>query len=80
MVRDITPDLPISPSVSIGYELGDIRDETDHQMITVSFYSTVQDTDSYAFSYDWEFGDGGSSSEANPTPVSYTHLTLPTKA
>ena len=49
MVRDITPDLPISPSVSIGYELGDIRDETDHQMITVSFYSTVQDTDSYAF-------------------------------
>ena len=67
MVRDITPDLPISPSVSIGYELGDIRDESDHQMITVSFYSTVQDTDSYAFSYDWEFGDGGSSSEADPT-------------
>ena len=66
MVRDITPDLPIDPSVSIEFDLTNFRNERDDQIVTASFYSTIQDTDSYAFSYNWEFGDGESSDEANP--------------
>ena len=66
MVRDITPDLPIEPSVSIEFDLTNFRNERDDQIVTASFYSTIQDTDSYAFSYNWEFGDGESSDEANP--------------
>ena len=66
MVRDITPDLPIPPKVSIHYEQIETRNEQESQIVSISFSSTVQDTDSYSFSYFWEFGDGASSQLPNP--------------
>ena len=66
MVRDITPDLPIPPKVSIHYEQIETRNEQESQLVSISFSSTVQDTDSYSFSYFWEFGDGASSQLPNP--------------
>ena len=66
MVRDITPDLPIPPKVSIHYEQIETRNEQESQIVSISFSSTVQDTDSYSFSYFWEFGDGATSQLPNP--------------
>ena len=66
MIRDISADLPIEPTVSIDYELGNVRNENHGQMVSVSFNSVIQDSDSYAFSYHWEFGDGNISNESNP--------------
>ena len=66
LLRDITLDLPISPEVAIDYEMGNVRNENHSQRLTVSFHSTVQDTDSYLFIYKWEFGDGAISYEPNP--------------
>ncbi len=67
MIRDLTPDLPIPPLVSINYNLGNIRSNNNIEMVSVSFESVVQDTDSYYFLYHWEFGDGQSSNEPNPS-------------
>ena len=58
MIRDITLDLPIPPAVSIDYTYDNIRGERDFELVTVLFESSVQDTDSYSFSYHWDFGDG----------------------
>ncbi len=66
-VRDLTPDLPIAPFVSIDYSLGDTRIENNQEMISVSFTSTIIDTDSYYFNYTWEFGDGATSNTPNPS-------------
>ena len=66
MVRDITPDLPIAPKVSFHYEQIETRNEQESQIVSISFSSTVQDTDSYSFSYFWEFGDGATSQLPNP--------------
>ena len=57
MIRDITADLPISPIVSIQYEAESIQNDGQNRRMVVSFSSTVQDTDSYSFTYRWEFGD-----------------------
>ena len=67
MIRDITLDLPIPPAVSIDYTYDNIRDERDFELVTVLFESSVQDTDSYSFSYHWDFGDGQTSNESNPS-------------
>ena len=67
MIRNITPNLYIKPEVSISYTLGDIRLENNEEMISISFNSSIIDTDSYYFSYSWEFGDGAISNLANPT-------------
>ena len=66
MIRDITPDLPIPPKVSISFEQINSRNEQDIQLVSIAFSSTVQDTDSYSFSYFWEFGDGITSELPNP--------------
>ena len=66
MIRDITADLPISPIVSIQYETESIQNDGQNRRMVVSFSSTVQDTDSYSFTYRWEFGDGQTSSLQNP--------------
>ena len=66
MVRDITSDLPIKPLIGIDYEFGDVRNENHSEVVSVSFVSTVQDTDSFDFTYFWNFGDGETSNEANP--------------
>ena len=56
MILDISPDLPISPTVHIDYSLGDIRLENNQEMVSASFTSTVMDSDSYNFTFHWEFG------------------------
>ena len=66
MIRDITPDLPIPPKVSIVFEQINSRNEQDIQSVSIAFSSTVQDTDSHSFSYFWEFGDGITSELPNP--------------
>ena len=66
MIRDITPDLPIPPKVSISFEQINSRNEQDIQLVSIAFSSTVQDTDSHSFSYFWEFGDGITSELPNP--------------
>ncbi|MBI65966.1 MAG: hypothetical protein CMG64_06710 [Candidatus Marinimicrobia bacterium] len=66
MIQDLTSDLPIKPQVDIEFSVRNIRNENDNQIVTISFYSTIQDTDSFIFSYNWDFGDGNSSIEANP--------------
>ncbi|SVB26357.1 uncharacterized protein METZ01_LOCUS179211, partial [marine metagenome] len=55
------------PVVSIDYSIGNIRNENHQELVSVSFSSSIQDTDSYSFSYYWEFGDGGSSTEPDPS-------------
>ena len=35
-------------------------------MVSIAFFSTIQDTDSYSFSYLWEFGDGVTSELPDP--------------
>jgi len=67
MILDISPDLPISPTVDIDYSLGDIRLENNQEMVSASFTSTVMDSDSYNFTFHWEFGDGNSSNEVHPS-------------
>ena len=69
MIRDITLDLPIPPLVSIDYTYDNIRNERDFELVTVLFESSVQDTDSYSFSYHWDFGDGQTSNEPNPSMI-----------
>ena len=66
MIRDITADLPISPIVSIQYVTENIQNDGQNRRMVVSFSSTVQDTDSYSFTYRWEFGDGQTSNLQNP--------------
>ena len=66
MIRNITSDLAISPIVSIAHEIEDIRNNDQNRRINISFNSIVQDTDSYAFTYHWEFGDGNTSNIPNP--------------
>ena len=66
MIRDITLDLPIPPLVSIDYTYDNLRDERDFELVTVLFESSVQDTDSYSFSYHWDFGDGHTSNDQHP--------------
>ena len=66
MVRNITSDLPIPPLVSINYSYEDIQNNRNRELVSILFESSVQDTDSYSFSYHWDFGDGQSSNEANP--------------
>ena len=66
MIRDITPDLPIPPKVSISFEQINSRNEQDIQLVSIAFSSTIQDTDSYSFSYLWEFGDGVTSELPDP--------------
>ena len=66
MIRDITADLPISPIASIQHETLSIENDGQNRRIIVLFSSTIQDTDSYSFTYHWEFGDGQTSNLQNP--------------
>ncbi|MFL2983700.1 MAG: CapA family protein [Candidatus Neomarinimicrobiota bacterium] len=66
MLRDITSDLPIIPKITIEYEMSNVRNQNHSQIVSVSFNSVIQDTDSYSFNYQWEFGDGNTSNEPNP--------------
>ncbi|NOZ07754.1 MAG: PKD domain-containing protein [FCB group bacterium] len=67
-VLDITPVLSISPQVEITYEMGNLyRKQDGSRNVDVAFSSNVTDPDSDEFEYYWNFGDGETSSEANPT-------------
>lgn len=66
-VLDITPNLNIPPQVSIQYNYGDGFTRNGEAIQLVQFTSSVQDTDSYSHSYVWDFGDGSSSHQPNPS-------------
>ena len=66
---DITNSIPISPNVSIGYEVIESQRNVLSRDISINFYSTVDDVDSYDFEYLWYFGDGETSNDANPTHI-----------
>ena len=62
----ISQDLPIAPKVFISFENIETRNEQESQVVSIAFSSTIQDTDSYSFSYSWDFGDGGTSQLSDP--------------
>lgn len=66
---DISNSIPFSPIVDIEYEIIESRRiiNSRDRSITINFNSIIQDDDSNNFSYLWYFGDGESSTEANPT-------------
>ncbi len=66
MIWDLTPDLPIPPEVSIEYSQNTSRFVNNQRMVTISFNSIINDIDSYHFHYQWDFGDGNSTQEADP--------------
>ncbi len=65
-IRNISQDLPKEPSVSITYETDGIKYSGNTKSLTVYFHSFVTDEDSSEWEYFWQFGDGETSTEANP--------------
>ncbi len=66
-VVDISPVLHISPDVTIDYSVGGLyRNQIGQRSVDVQFFSMVEDPDSDDHDYYWNFGDGETSSEANP--------------
>ena len=66
MIRNITNDLNIAPSISIEYDINNLNSMHRRQIASLSFTSTIDDPDSYSFSYLWDFGDGNYSTLPNP--------------
>ena len=67
MLRDLSSNLGFEPLISIQYFLDSIQNNEDGLLILpVTFYPTVDDTDSYEFIYLWDFGDGNYSNQMNP--------------
>lgn len=60
-IYEVSAELPHSPAVSISYNVTSQRG--------IQFFSTVTDEDSVEFEYLWDFGDGSSSTAANPYHV-----------
>lgn len=58
-ILDITPDLPVSPQVTISY-FGSGNGNG------IQFHCEVTDPDSNEHSFHWDFGDGNFSTEQNP--------------
>jgi len=67
-IIDITQVLSIRPEVSFTYTVGAmIRSQSGERTVDVNFTSTIYDPDSPQHSYHWQFGDGTSGADANPT-------------
>ena len=67
-VVDVTPVLPISPSVTIEYTVGALyRNREGIRNVDVQFTSSVDDPDSDNHTFMWNFGDGETSTEPNPS-------------
>lgn len=66
-IVNITHSLPPRPQVSITYTIGPIATNgSGVKSVAVQFFSHVS-PDSGAYSYAWDFGDGATSSQQNPT-------------
>ena len=66
MIRDITSDLNIAPTIEIEYTINNASRMHQRQIASISFNSMVNDTDSYTFNYHWDFGDGNYSTSPDP--------------
>ena len=66
-ILDITDERPIPPYVTITYEIERIYKRGRDRYVSIQFQSFITDEDSDEFSFLWNFGDGYSSSEANPS-------------
>jgi len=68
MILDVTPILPAVPQVEITYEVQRIfSDSENRQRATIQFFGNVIDPDYDEHEFYWEFGDGSTSNEQNPT-------------
>jgi poly-gamma-glutamate capsule biosynthesis protein CapA/YwtB (metallophosphatase superfamily) len=73
-IYDVTDDLPQAPRVQIEALAGEVR-KLDREAapgvalyrVDVQFESLVEDPDSPTHTYHWDFGDGATSAEANPS-------------
>ncbi|MCD4651807.1 MAG: CapA family protein [Candidatus Cloacimonetes bacterium] len=65
-LADVTDDLPMAPEVSVSYTIGRHYGHGRNERVMIQFQSTVNDTDSVNLSYHWQFGDGITSTDANP--------------
>jgi len=68
-IYDVTEDLPVAPLVEIRTLAGAAQKLPGGELyrLDVQFQSLVFDPDSESHAYAWDFGDGATSSEANPT-------------
>ena len=67
-ILDVTEDLPFVPEVEIYSSQGkEYRDKYGNRNLDVQFFSEVYDPDSDTLYYYWNFGDGDTSSVANPS-------------
>lgn len=67
-IVDITADLPIAPAVEISSTAGKAyRDSRGTKRLDVQFTASVHDPDSQTHGFHWDFGDGATSTEQNPT-------------
>ncbi len=69
-ILDISGDVGAAPSVVASHQITWQRSNADGTRdVGVQFFSQVSDPDSYAFSYQWDFGDSLVSQQANPYHV-----------
>ncbi len=74
-IYDVTEDLPVAPTVQARRIVGEVTPLTPEQSlggeplyrVEVQFEALVFDPDSQDHTYLWDFGDGSTSTEANPT-------------
>jgi poly-gamma-glutamate capsule biosynthesis protein CapA/YwtB (metallophosphatase superfamily) len=67
-ILDVSADLPVAPTVSIEYTVPRTRRVAQNlYRATVQFIAQVFDPDSESHEFLWDFGDGTTSTERNPT-------------
>lgn len=71
-VLDITDHLPVAPEAEISYSIisSRIRENRSREVV-IQFHAEITDPDSDEHVYYWDFGDGFSSSEAEPIHTYY---------
>ncbi len=67
-IADVSDDQPIAPTTSILYTIESSQQISDKRfLVGVQFQGTVYDPDSPSHTFQWDFGDGSSSSAQNPS-------------